>query len=70
MLSEKKRTASLGQQCKMTESTDQKWGVSQEKDPEQDTLSQTYYQEVPYLDSSPTTTNLLKITDMLQKEAQ
>ncbi|KAL2307485.1 hypothetical protein Nmel_000452 [Mimus melanotis] len=65
MLSEIKRAASLDQQCKVTESTDQKWDVSQE----QDTLPQTRYQKVPYLDSSPTTNNLLKITDTLQKEA-
>lgn len=69
MLSEKKKN-SQPRSAVQNDSTDQKWGVSQEKDPEQDTLSQTYYQEVPYLDSSPTTTNLLKITDMLQKEAQ
>lgn len=65
MLSEIKRAASLGQQGRATESTDQKWDGSQE----QDTLSQTCYQKVPYLDSSPKINNLLKITDMLQTEA-
>lgn len=63
MLSEIKRAASLGQQCKVTESTDQKWDVSQE----QDTLSQTCYQKVPYLDSSPTINKLLKITDVAKR---
>ena len=47
MLSKIKTVASLGQHRKVTESTDQKWDVSQE----QATLSQTCYQTVHYLDT-------------------
>ncbi|KAM6104170.1 LOW QUALITY PROTEIN: sperm-associated microtubule inner protein 4 [Theristicus caerulescens] len=59
------KMASLGQQSKVTESTDQKWDVSQE----QATLSPTCYQKVHYLDTRPPINKLQKITDTLQTEA-
>ncbi|KAM6412903.1 sperm-associated microtubule inner protein 4 [Pluvialis apricaria] len=65
MLSKIKTAASLGQQRKVTESTDQKWDVSQE----QTTLPQTCYQKVHYLDTWPRGNKLQKITDTLQTEA-
>ena len=64
-LSKIKTAASLGWQCKVTESMDQKWEVSQEKA----TLSQTCYQKVHYLDTRLQISKLQKITDTLQTEA-
>uniref|UniRef100_A0A663EK02 Sperm microtubule inner protein 4 n=1 Tax=Aquila chrysaetos chrysaetos TaxID=223781 RepID=A0A663EK02_AQUCH len=65
MMSKIKTVASLGQQHKVTENTDQKWDVSQE----QATVSQTCYQKVHYLDTRPPIYKLQKITDTLQTEA-
>lgn len=65
MLSKIKIVSSLGQQRKVTESTDQKWDVSQE----QTTLPQTCYQKVHYLDTRPQKNKLQKITDTLETEA-
>ncbi|KAM6374904.1 sperm-associated microtubule inner protein 4 [Alca torda] len=64
MLSKINTAASLGQQQKVTESTDQKWDVSQK----QRTLSQTCYQKVHYLDTRPQINKLQKNTDTLQTE--
>lgn len=65
MLSKIKTVASLGQQHKVTENTDKKWDVCQERA----TLSQTCYQKVHYLDTRPPIYKLQNITDTLQTEA-
>uniref|UniRef100_A0A8B9MMT5 Uncharacterized protein n=1 Tax=Accipiter nisus TaxID=211598 RepID=A0A8B9MMT5_9AVES len=65
MLSKIKTVASLGQQRKVTENTDKKWDVSQERA----TLSQTCYQKVHYLYTRPPIYKLQNITDTLQTEA-